>query len=188
MARILSSTPGRLRVRLETRRERLLAADFHPSTAEIPHLRGAEVNRAASSLTLTYDGARVDEGLLLSILAERGLVMTAPDATLRDTGQYAGMSPASETVLANLAAANRAAVRFSGGTADLKLLIPLLLALIGTMRGLFRGFQFTQIPGYLFLWYAFDTFYKLHGLSDRMRLSGAPRLEQTASSRSGRRG
>jgi hypothetical protein len=123
-----------------------------------------QINRGIASVTILYDEHRLDRSRLLEVLAVGG-VSIAPTAPYTDPVEsYTGVSPVSTAVINNLRAANRETVRFSGGSTDLKLLIPLALALFGGFRGLFRGFG--QIPGYLFLWYAFDTFFKLHTLNN----------------------
>jgi hypothetical protein len=164
MAKVLSDTPGRIRLRLEGRSERAAAGRLEQLPSQLP-VRSVQVSRGISSVTIYYDEHRLDRSRLLEVLAVDG-VSIAPAAPYTDPiASYTGVSPVSTAVIDNLQAANRATVRFSSGSADLKLLIPLGLAVFGGLRGLFRGFG--QIPGYLFLWYAFDTFFKLHSLNNR---------------------
>ncbi|MPZ49743.1 MAG: hypothetical protein GEU75_10705 [Dehalococcoidia bacterium] len=158
MARLISDIPGRMRLKLE-RGERPAASQVQPRLLSLPGVEDARFTARASSLTISYNPAMISHDAVLGILASAGLTaVTEQQAHL----PYAGISPTAQVVMANLAAGNTAVVRFSKGTADLKLLAPLLLALLGATQGLLRGFQFSRIPGYLFLWYAFDLFYKLH--------------------------
>jgi hypothetical protein len=162
MAQLLSDTPGRIRLRLDPQQRRPARAIQQRLTA-LPGVDDARFERRISTLTIFYNPDAVTREAILGILAASGVPLTIPEPD-ETRIEYSGVSPASQAILTNLASANEVVVRASRGTTDLKVAIPLLLLLLGGLRGLFSGFQFNRIPGYLFLWYAFDLFYKLHFL------------------------
>jgi hypothetical protein len=52
--------------------------------------------------------------------------------------------------------------QLSGGKFDLKLLVPAGLGLLALRQVALNGLGLGQVPGYVLLWYTFDSFYKLH--------------------------
>jgi hypothetical protein len=50
----------------------------------------------------------------------------------------------------------------TGGKVDLKVLVPAGLGLMALRQVALNGLGLGQVPGYVLLWYTFDSFYKLH--------------------------
>lgn len=96
-----------------------------------------------------------------------------------------GQSTTATGVITALDDLNQRLSRATGGKLDLKLLFPLTLGALGLCQVLAEGLGLTEIPGYVLLWYAFDSFYKLHeqrpqrvavaAVEERQRLPREPR-------------
>jgi hypothetical protein len=52
--------------------------------------------------------------------------------------------------------------QLTGGKVDLKLLVPIGLGLLAIRQIWLNGLGLGVVPGYVLLWYTFDSFYKLH--------------------------
>jgi len=50
----------------------------------------------------------------------------------------------------------------TNGKFDIKLLVPTGLGLLALRQIAINGFGLGTVPGYVLLWYTFDSFYKLH--------------------------
>lgn len=56
--------------------------------------------------------------------------------------------------------------RMTNGVADLRLILPLALALLAIQQLLRQGFKLEEIPWYILAWFAFDSFIKLNNNTD----------------------
>lgn len=156
-ARVASSIPGRLRLRLPAGpglRDRLtLAAETLGARAEVIVV---EPRWRTESLVVHYDAAAADA--LWGALAELGLPRPASGATHGG----AATDQARGRVIAGLARANGLVARRTQG-ADLRTLVPVGLAMLA-VRQLARGEQrLADAPWYVLAWYASETFQKLDG-------------------------
>ncbi len=150
-ARVVSATPGRLRVRLPA------GAGSDGLAAVMDALGGrVEVTRVEArwrtgSVVVEYDPAAVEA--VWGVLGELGL----PTAT-----RVAGSAdPEAARVLGALTRANDLVARRTGGT-DLRTLVPVGLGMLA-LRQLLRGEQrLADAPWYVLAWYASETFQKFH--------------------------
>ncbi len=152
-ARVVSSVPGRLRLRLPTTaagRSSLAAA-----TAELAtdgELLVAASRPRSASLVVSYDPGRVVDVWVR--LRELGLQV--PDAPVG--GSVEERDPGSRVVTA-VKALDAAVPRFTAGH-DLRTLIPLTYGLLAA-RQLVRGEQrLHNAPWYVLAWYASESFQK----------------------------
>ncbi len=154
-ARVLSSTPGRMRLRLAdaARRDQLaLAAEALAGRAEVS---GVEARWQTRSLVVRYEPAVAED--VWTGLGELGLERPAAPATR--VAQDA--DPEAARVLGALARANDLVAGRTHGT-DLRALVPVGLGMLA-VRQLVRGEQrLADAPWYVLAWYASETFQKFY--------------------------
>ena len=155
-ARIASSVPGRLRLRLADGADRL---DRIAAAAEMVGARAdviaVEPRWRTGSLVVQYDPAGGEA--LCASLRELRLGPTASPAVRAEAG--ADQAPA--RVMEALTRANDVVSRRTQGK-DLRTLVPLGLGMLA-LRQLVRGRErLVDAPWYLLAWYAAETFQKFH--------------------------
>lgn len=163
MAQIMSDTPGRLRVRVRRdRRHQGFMEHLRTGIDGRDGIDGVRTNAATGSVTVRYDWQQLDGSDVLALLSDLGVVagqlVEGPEAELPS----GDTSTAAAGIMGSLDDLDRRLSKLTGRTVDLKLLFPLGLGAIGVYKLLNDGFQFEELPAYVLLWYAFDSFYKLH--------------------------
>lgn len=73
-----------------------------------------------------------------------------------------GRSTSSVTLVDAVSDLDRRLSELTGRQIDLKLLFPLSLGVLGLRQVLTSGWGLTEVPAYVMLWYAFDSFWKFH--------------------------
>ena len=137
--------------------------------ADRPGVATVDANPATGSLLVHYDHEALHRGDILDILEDVGLVV----ADLADL-PAPSWGPHSTTAGGLMDAIGDLDARLSALTnrrLDLKLLFPLALGAIGLRQTLSEGLGLGQVPGYVLLWYAFDSFWKFH---QQTRLGAPP--------------
>ena len=131
-----------------------------------PHkgVHGVKVNGSTGSVTVKYDHARHNKASILGLLEDLDVVVQsmgsmAPTEALKPGGDEA-VPP--EGFLAAVNDLNRRIYEKTGTPIDLKLVLPLAFAGAGLWSIARRGLMIEAVPGWLFLWFAFDMFVKLH--------------------------
>ncbi|MEA5506296.1 hypothetical protein VB735_24930 [Halotia wernerae UHCC 0503] len=152
--RVVSSTPGRLRLRVAHSHRQLKKMQRIASALKAnPHINQVKTNVHHGSIVINHDG---EDGSLENVLA-----------TLQDLGIiFADIAEGNTEAAAGLSAAfidlNQRVKQATDGTFDLRILFPLGLASL-SLRQLFnKGLQLETIPWYVLAWYAFDSFIKLN--------------------------
>jgi hypothetical protein len=86
-----------------------------------------------------------------------------------DLGRAVSTSPSSAphsatatSLLDALTDLDRRLSKLTNGKLDVKLLVPTGLGLLAIRQIAMNGLGLSQVPGYVLLWYTFDSFYKLH--------------------------
>jgi hypothetical protein len=175
-ARIASSVPGRVRVRVRhPRRHPRLMQHAEDRLREQAGVGAVETNPVTGSVVVRYDPQQRSTHEILDVLRDLGVIIgdvahaedELPGGDAGDRAVAAAIGPVghSQTALTMVDAVddlNQRLHRFTGGVVDLKVLFPLSLGAIGVTKVLRDGLQLGDIPGYVLLWYAFDAFYKLH--------------------------
>jgi hypothetical protein len=133
--------------------------------------RGTErvrVNRRTGSVLVQYDPHMQTHTGVLAILHDLGVVAAETarglDLDTPEIGPPTGQSTTSEGIVGALADLDRQIAALSGYKVDLKLLFPLALGGVGLWAAARRGLGLTEVPAYVLLWYAFDSFWKFHRL------------------------
>lgn len=154
-ARVVSSLPGRLRLRLPTG-----AAGRQGLTAAVDALiAGAAVSTATArwqtmSLVVEYDVTNTDA--VWSQLARLGLDSRAS----RSTEAQEDVEPSARVTRA-IIGANEAVRRRAGGN-DLRTLIPLGFGLLSLRQFVRDDQRLADAPWYMLAWYASETLQKFH--------------------------
>lgn len=162
---IVSLVPGRLRVKLhpESRAAHVMKgiADDLKSREGI---QDVAVNPASGSLTVQYDRARHSASGILGLLEDLDVVIESTTHALQiETSEATGGREAQRQDF--LAAIDDLNARVHGATGvpfDLRIILPLSFAGAGVWSIVKNGLMIESIPGWLFLWLAFDMFVKMH--------------------------
>lgn len=160
-ARITSSVPGRLRVRLkssESRPEQL--EGLRARLGNQAGVHAVETNLTTGSVTVNYDSGERSLSDVLRMFEDLGMVIGTVESGADD--QPSGSSKASRSILDAFDDLDRRLSRLTGHQVDLKLLFPVSMGVIGIRQLVVNGIGLGEIPAYVLLWYAFDSFYKLH--------------------------
>jgi hypothetical protein len=162
-AHVASLIPGRLRIKLNPRNRD--AMTLHGIQADLQSHEGVsdvKVNPANGSLTMNFDKGHYSAKGIMGLLED-------VDVLVESVGHLPGWkTEATTTALASsgfLAAVedlNRRIQSATGLPIDLKLVLPLSFVSAGLWSVAKRGLMIETVPGWLFLWFAFDMFVKLH--------------------------
>ena len=155
-ARVAHSIPGRLRVRFEPRPvdPEALAA-LLARLSQRPGVRSARYRPTSGSVVVEYDPRAVREAALIGELpGARAPAARAGAAPMEST-------PAARAVSRGWWEADAFLARASGGRMDLKMLLPLALALLA-VRQLFLQGALGAAPWHALLWYSYNVFYQFH--------------------------
>jgi copper chaperone CopZ len=165
LAGVVSRVPGRVRVRFHQQsRAANLMGGIADSLQSLEGIHGVKVNPATGSMTVHYDYARHGTDGILSVLQDLDVVFEstthAPDAPVPEAGgAERGQAQDFLAAIDDLNARIRAT---SGVPVNLRIVLPLAFAAAGIWSVAKQGLMIESIPGWLFLWLAFDMFVKLH--------------------------
>ncbi|GAC1323046.1 MAG: hypothetical protein NVSMB2_20580 [Chloroflexota bacterium] len=165
-AHIASHTPGRLRIRLDSRRRQkaaLLRVRDHMQ--DQPGVVKVDANPTTGSVVVHYDQHGARRGDLLAALSDVGVILgdvaeTVDGHSLPSEGP--GRSTTAVSVVDSISDLDRRLSDLTGRKIDMKLLFPISLGVLGIRQVLTRGWGLTEVPAYVLLWYAFDSFWKFH--------------------------
>lgn len=159
-ARIASLVPGRLRIKLRRGDESAGLLQRLKSRLEASEgVHQVRVNPTSGSLTVHYDHRRHGTAGVLGLLED-------VDVMVESIGHLPSIDGgAADSTTSFIGAAddlNRRLRRWTGVPVDVKLLLPLLFLAAGLWSTARKGLMVEAVPGWLFLWFAFDMFVKLH--------------------------
>jgi hypothetical protein len=162
---VASHTPGRLRVRVHTHSRHPQAMDALQGRLDDALGPGhARVSGTTGSVLVTYDHQARSGADMLRILRDIGVVI---EETARGVGAEVpeldgGRSTTSGHIVDALADLDQQLSLLTRRKVDLKLLFPMLLGGVGLWRVMRGGLGISEVPAYVLLWYAFDSFWKFH--------------------------
>jgi Heavy metal associated domain 2 len=167
-ATLASVSPGRIRVRLHR-------ASRHPRVVhrlqERMQDRGGvtqvDVNASTGSVVVHYDKHALTFDDILALLRDSGVVIGALYEEPDIEAIFRGRAPASEHVVDAVGDLDRRLLRLTGHKLDLRLLFPASLFALGLRQALVQGLGLADIPAFVLLWYAFDSFWKMNHESPR---------------------
>ncbi|MBD2520598.1 hypothetical protein H6G93_37800 [Nostoc sp. FACHB-973] len=155
--KILSNTPGRLRLRVA-----------------LPHRQNGEMQRIANALeaqpNINQVRMNIHHGSIVINHDAKDDTLKNVVATLTDLGVIfaditEGNSEAAVGITNAVVNLNKRVEIATKGEIDLRVIFPLGLSILAIRQLLAKGLQFEIIPWYVLAWYAFDSFIKLHGVS-----------------------
>ncbi len=175
MAHVVSDTPGRLRVRLPPeRRNRQFAGQLHDHlVGQLGHSE-VKVTIPTGSVTIHYDPHRHTVDDVVAMLRDVGVIMegVSEGAEPQDILEHLGTSSGAQSVIQALDDLNRRVSLYTGRRVDLRFLFPLTLGALGFYKAARSGLQLADVPAAILLYYAFDSFQKLHAIPPRSGESG----------------
>jgi hypothetical protein len=162
-AKVASSTHGRMRIKVhrEDRSPELFEHVKRHLEAQ-PGVGTVDVNAATGSVTIPYDHALQHREGIFGCLKDIDVVITEtlhPPEAGEAFGEAGGKSGGLNAAVTDI---NRYIQRTIGVSVDMRLILPLGLAGAGLWSISRRGFMFESVPGWVFLWLAFDAFVRLH--------------------------
>lgn len=176
-ARIASLVPGRLRIKLSRGDESAgLLQRLKSRLEERDGVHQVKVNPVSGSLTLHYDHGRHGTAGVLGLLEDLDVMVESIGHLPSVDGSgisEAGFIGAAEDL-------NRRIHRWTGLSLDIKLLLPLLFLAAGLWSTARKGLMVEAVPGWLFLWFAFDVFVKLHPPEHAGAEASAPATDKKA--------
>lgn len=155
---ILSNTPGRIRLRFlpECRDPELMNQVSEAARLMLDSVKTVRLNPTIGTLTVIYGAGTVDITELDQTLTAFGIEFVTETSKLADTN-------ASEQLKQVLSGWNNRVNHATGGTSDLRFLIPLLLGLLSLRQILNKNSPRLRLaPWYMLAWYAFDSFMQLN--------------------------
>jgi hypothetical protein len=184
---VASHTPGRVRVRVRNphRHPEIL----HTVREQLEHKPGidhVEVNAHSGSVLVHYDHHTSSMDDVLGCLRDVGVLVgsVAGADELPDVGgdEDAGHSSTAAGVVGTINDLDQRLSKLTGRKVDLKLLFPVALGAIGLQSALRSGIGFSEVPAYILIWYAFDSFWKFHSAAPARAAGGETTTPAAAAS------
>jgi len=161
-ATIASATPGRVRVRLQrTEKSRDIVESVKEHVVGRPGVTQVSTSAVTGSVVVHYDRESASHDDIIGMFRDAGVIVESI-AGLEGAEELSAPTPASQRVIEAVDRLDRRLARLTGYRVDLRLLFPAGLFAIGLRQALVEGLGLTDVPGYVLLWYAFDSFWKLH--------------------------
>lgn len=162
-AHVASLTPGRLRIKLHPQnRDSSTLQGIQNDLQSREGVHSVKINPANGSVTMHFDEDHYDAKGIMGLLED-------VDVLVESVGHLPGIDegiqnevPAAEGFLVAVEDLNRRIKSSTGLPIDLKLALPLSFVAAGLWSVARRGLMIETVPGWLFLWFAFDMFVKLH--------------------------
>lgn len=161
LGRVASVTPGRVRVRLHrSARQPHQVRQIHQHVEGQVGVTRVETNPTTGSVVVHYDHESVSFDDVMGMFRDVGVVVQ--NIGELEEAPMPGQSDTSTQIIDAVDDFDRRLSRLTGHKLDLRLLFPAGLFALGLRQVLVEGLGLTQVPGYVLLWYAFDSFWKFH--------------------------
>jgi sulfur carrier protein ThiS len=182
--RVVHRTTRRFRLKLPVAgRSGARLAALHARLTSTEGVLATEVNGQTGSILVHHDVSVTLEDLLEQAGLSEDVLVEALPPRLRE--QVRGeASHVAQRLADRFFEADAQLSRVTGGWLDLKMAIPLGLLGAGVWRLLAEGFNVLEAPPYLFLWWSFDSFVKLHQPQIERSVVPAARVGRAARLRS----
>ena len=160
---VASHVPGRLRLRLHAQhRDQKKMEQIRQHLVAQEGIHDVRLNPISGSVTVQYDHSRHTMSGILGFLEDLDVVVDSI-GHLPSIGEGSvsngGEAPAFIAAVNDL---NQRIRGITGLPVDLKLLLPLTFVGAGAWSIARKGLMIESVPGWLFLWFAFDIFVKLY--------------------------
>jgi hypothetical protein len=164
-AQIVSQSPGRIRFRVfHPHRQKHQMEPIAKALQEHLEIYRVRSNVNSGSITVFYAREYRTFADIYAILRDLGLIFL--DVTGENPMATGNKSEAATEVTKVANDLNERVKEATDGAVDLRFLVPLGFSALAVRQLLVKGLQFELIPWYVFAWYAFDSFFKLHYTSD----------------------
>ena len=170
IGRVVHHLPGRVRVKLDKRELTPdVLARIEQTLASVPGIHECTANPRTGSLLVRYDADSVDLAELVRLSDAADVVAT--DARARQAwsddrdGKPEHWSTWAHAIHTRFAALDRRLRVASGDRFDLKMVMPMAFGVLAIRQVVTQAGSLAPIPWYVLLWYAFDSYMKLHGQS-----------------------
>ena len=187
-AHVTSHTPGRVRVRVRhPQRHPELLKSVREQLQNTPGVDHVEVNPHSGSVLVHYDHRAKSMDDILGTLRDVGMIMgtvAGGDELPEDGGgdEDGGHSTTAAGFVGTINDLDQRLSALTGRKVDLKLLFPVALGALGVQSAVRNGIGISEVPAYILIWYAFDTFWKFHSHPARASTDGGtPQLEGASS-------
>ncbi len=162
-AHVASLTPGRLRIKMNPQhRDALTLQGIQSDLQSHEGVSDVRVNPANGSLTMNFDKSRFSAKGIMGLLEDVDVLVESVGHSPGVEGGSHDGGPASTGLIAAVEDLNRRIKSATGLPIDLKLVLPVSFVGAGLWSVARRGLMIETVPGWLFLWFAFDMFVKLH--------------------------
>lgn len=158
--RLISRTPGRLRLRLLDSGQQ---SDRMDEVAGLltahPLVHRIRTNRQTGSITIFHqlDDESVDDTFTQ---------LQNFNVNVIQSNELAGRSATATGIVQAVSSLNQRVKRATHGSSDLRVLVPALLAAIALRQLFSKSKHLKTAPWYVLAWYAFDSFMKLHDMDE----------------------
>ncbi len=157
LTKIVSDTPGRLRLRVaRCHRQPEQMQRIARALEAQPNISQVRTNISHGSIVINHDGKDRSLENVVGTLVDLGIIFA--DVT-------EDKSDAAVDVSGAVVDLNKRVEQATNGAVDLRFLFPLGLSFLAIRQLVAKGLQFETIPWYVLAWYAFDSFIKLHGVN-----------------------
>ena len=175
-AHLASLTPGRLRIKMHPKhRDTSTLQGIQSNLQAREGVNDVRINSANGSVTMNFDQGRYNAKGIMSLLEDVDVLVESVGHLSSVEG--ADGSASSISFLVAVEDLNRRIQSATGLPIDLKLVVPLTLVGAGFWSVARRGLMVETVPGWLFLWFAFDMFVKLHPANIGKPEANEPRWE-----------
>jgi hypothetical protein len=163
-AYIASDIPGRMRIKLRAEgRQPVFMNGLKEKMSLQEGMNRVRSNSTTGSLTFDYDRDKLTRDSILDFLEDLDVVASEITPALSDEAPEVGRDEGAPlTFLQAVDDLDKRMRRITGVDINLKLALPLLFASMGLWAMGKHGLRITMIPGWVFLWMAFDMFVRLH--------------------------
>lgn len=159
-ASLASLVPGRLRLKLHRHhRDATMMDRIKSNLSSRDGVNEVRVNPANGSVTVHYDKTRHRAAGILGWLEDLDVVVESIGHLPSVDGEAGSGAAGFLSALEDL---NRRLRAVTGVPVDVKLILPLAFVGAGAWSIFRRGWMIEAVPGWLFLWFAFDMLVKLH--------------------------
>jgi hypothetical protein len=183
---VASHTPGRIRIRIHpSGRQPAVMRHIKDKLETREGIHDVKMNEATGSIRINYDPKRHDAAGILRVLEDLDLIVSEYCGGIGIAGEDSTTDRGTLTFSSAVEDLNERLSMLTGTRIDLKDFLPLSLLGIGVWSVARNGLRLAQVPGWVFLWLAFDTYVKLHRPQGVHGMDAAERGKSPAASCAG---
>ena len=158
--RIIHSIPGRVRVRIhKPKPHREMMNSLQEKLLEQAGILSITSNTMTGSILIHYDSNIHSHEKVKALLGDIGIIL------YEVLGDKSNTAIKISDTIANL---DRQILQLTDGKINLRLMVPFTMVALGIRQIVKKGWGISEIPGYVLLWYALDSFIKLHQIPSKI--------------------